>query len=49
MNRPANGDKTGSLKSANPRREKREVIRRMAREAIEEYERGETLPLHDLL
>ena len=28
--------------------EKREVIRRMAREAIEEDERGETLPLHDL-
>jgi ElaB/YqjD/DUF883 family membrane-anchored ribosome-binding protein len=29
--------------------EKREVIRRMAREAIEEDERGETLPLSDLL
>ena len=29
--------------------EKRDVIRRMAREAIEEDERGETLPLDDLL
>ncbi|MGA3018855.1 MAG: hypothetical protein ABSF62_17175 [Bryobacteraceae bacterium] len=29
--------------------EKREVIRRMAREAIEEDERGETAPLDDLL
>jgi hypothetical protein len=29
--------------------EKREVIRRMAREAIEEDERGETIPLDDLL
>ena len=29
--------------------EKREVIRRMAREAIEEDERGETLPMDDLL
>ncbi len=29
--------------------EKREVIRRMAREAIQEDERGETLPLTDLL
>ena len=29
--------------------EKREVIRRMAREAFEEDERGETLPLADLL
>ena len=29
--------------------EKRDVIRRMAREALEEDERGETLPLHDLL
>ena len=29
--------------------EKREVIRRMAREAIAEDERGETLPLDDLL
>ena len=29
--------------------EKRHVIRRMAREAIEEDERGETLPLDDLL
>jgi hypothetical protein len=29
--------------------EKREVIRRMAREAIEEDERGQTLPLDDLL
>ena len=29
--------------------EKREVIRRMAREALEEDERGETLPLDDLL
>jgi len=29
--------------------EKRDVIRRMAREAIEEDERGETLPLADLL
>jgi hypothetical protein len=28
---------------------KRDVIRRMAREAIEEDERGETLPLDDLL
>jgi hypothetical protein len=29
--------------------EKRHVIRRMSREAIEEDERGETLPLDDLL
>jgi hypothetical protein len=29
--------------------EKRRLIRRMAREAIEEDERGETLPLADLL
>jgi hypothetical protein len=29
--------------------EKREVLRRMAREASEEDERGETLPLADLL
>jgi len=29
--------------------EKREVIRRMAREALDEDERGETLPLDDLL
>jgi hypothetical protein len=29
--------------------EKREVIRRMAREALDEDERGETLPLVDLL
>ncbi len=29
--------------------EKRDVIRRMAREAIKEDERGETLPLDDLL
>jgi hypothetical protein len=29
--------------------EKRHVIRRMAQEAIEEDERGETLPLDDLL
>jgi hypothetical protein len=29
--------------------EKRDVIRRMAREAIEEDDRGETLPLNDLL
>ena len=29
--------------------EKRDVIRRMAREAIEEDEMGETLPLNDLL
>ena len=29
--------------------EKRDVIRRMAREAIEEDERGETAPLDDLL
>ena len=29
--------------------EKRDVIRRLAREAIEEDERGETLPLDDLL
>ena len=29
--------------------EKREVIRRMAQEAIEEDQRGETLPLSDLL
>lgn len=28
--------------------EKRDVIRRMAREALEEDERGETLPLDDL-
>ena len=28
---------------------KRDVIRRMAREALEEDERGETLPLDDLL
>lgn len=29
--------------------EKRDVIRRMAREALQEDERGETLPLGDLL
>jgi len=29
--------------------EKRDVIRRMAQEAIEEDERGETLPMDDLL
>lgn len=29
--------------------EKRNVIRRMAREALDEDDRGETLPLHDLL
>jgi len=29
--------------------EKRDIIRRMAREALEEDERGETLPLDDLL
>jgi len=29
--------------------EKRDVIRRMAREALAEDERGETLPLDDLL
>jgi len=29
--------------------EKRDVIRRMAREALEEDERGGTLPLEDLL
>ena len=29
--------------------EKRDVIRRMAREALEENKRGETLPLNDLL
>ena len=29
--------------------EKRDVIRRMAQEALEEDERGETLPLDDLL
>lgn len=29
--------------------EKRDVIRRMAREALEEDERGETIPLDDLL
>lgn len=29
--------------------EKRDVIRRMAREALEEDERGETMPLDDLL
>jgi hypothetical protein len=29
--------------------EKRNVIRRMAREAIEEDDRGETLPMDDLL
>ncbi len=29
--------------------EKRDVIRRMAREALEEDERGETAPLDDLL
>ena len=29
--------------------EKRDVIRRLAREAIEEDDRGETLPLDDLL
>ena len=29
--------------------EKRDVIRRMAREALEEDESGETLPLDDLL
>ena len=28
---------------------KRDVIRRMAREALEEDERGETIPLDDLL
>lgn len=30
-------------------REKRDVIRRLAEEALEEDERGETLPLDDLL
>ena len=29
--------------------EKRDVIRRMAREALQEDERGDTLPLDDLL
>jgi hypothetical protein len=29
--------------------EKRDVIRRMAQEALEEDERGETIPLSDLL
>jgi hypothetical protein len=29
--------------------EKRDVIRRMAREALEENEKGQTLPLTDLL
>jgi ElaB/YqjD/DUF883 family membrane-anchored ribosome-binding protein len=29
--------------------EKRDVIRRMAREAVDEDDRGETLPLADLL
>ena len=29
--------------------EKRDVIRRLAREALEEDQRGETLPLDDLL
>jgi len=29
--------------------EKRDVIRRMAREALQEDERGETVPLNDLL
>jgi hypothetical protein len=29
--------------------EKRKVIRRMAREALEEDERGHTLPLNDIL
>jgi len=29
--------------------EKRDVIRRMAREALDEDERGDTLPLDDLL
>ena len=29
--------------------EKRDIIRRMAREALEEDERGATLPLNDLL
>ncbi|MBK5292411.1 MAG: hypothetical protein JJE04_12145 [Acidobacteriia bacterium] len=29
--------------------QKRDVIRRMAKEAIEEDERGETLPFDDLL
>ena len=29
--------------------QKRDVIRRMAREALEEDDGGETLPLHDLL
>ena len=29
--------------------EKREIVRRMAREALEEDARGETLPLDDLL
>jgi len=29
--------------------EKRDVIRRLAREALQEDERGETLPLDDLL
>ena len=28
---------------------KRDVIRRMAREALDEHQRGETLPLSDLL
>jgi ElaB/YqjD/DUF883 family membrane-anchored ribosome-binding protein len=30
-------------------REKKDIIRRMAREALEEDDRGETLPLDDLL
>lgn len=30
-------------------RQKREVIRRMAEEALKEDDRGETLPLNDLL
>lgn len=30
-------------------REKRDVLRRMAQEALDEDERGETLPLDDLL
>lgn len=29
--------------------EKREVIRRMAREALDEHDRGDTLPMIDLL
>ena len=44
-------DAQASLADEEPERlaEKRDVIRRMAREALEEDERGETLPLADLL